>query len=44
MAIFQTFNSRIGRWVKYQFSNGKARIIGVKKQRPRQPFIGIPKR
>ena len=43
--IFQKFNKRSKRWVKFRkYSNGKCKILDVKQREPLKPFKDIPKK
>jgi hypothetical protein len=44
MPIFQSFNPRIGAWVKYDFKDGKPRFFDVKEKEPLVPFKNIRKK
>ena len=43
--IFQKFNNRTKRWVKYKKNaKGQTTIMNVKQQEPTKPFKGVPKK
>lgn len=42
MPIYQSFNSRTGRWVKYHFKKGGIEIIDNKQREPQVPFKNVP--
>jgi len=44
MPIYQAFNGRTKRWVKYHFKKDGVEIIDVKQREPLKPFKGVPKR
>ena len=42
MSIYQSFNGRIGAWIKYSFEKGKGFLPkDVKQIEPYKPFKGI---
>ena len=43
--IFQSFNPRTGRWIKFKkMANGKTTIMDVKQRLPKKPFKGVKKK
>lgn len=44
MPVRQSFNKRLGAWVKFDFVKGKGfKVTDVKQRNPKKPFKGIPK-
>jgi len=41
MPIYQSFNKKTDRWVKYEFTSKGIKILDVKQRMPRVPFKGI---
>lgn len=44
MPIYQSFNSKIGAWVKYEFTKEGTRFFDVKERNPKIPFKGVIKK
>jgi hypothetical protein len=42
MPVFQAWNGRSKRWVKYEFTKRGFRPLDVKQRNPRKPFVGVP--
>lgn len=42
--LFQSFNNKTDRWVKYKLTKDGSRIISVKKSNPTKKFKNIPVR
>jgi len=42
MPIYQSFNSRIGAWVKYHFTSAGFEVLDVKQKNPTVPFKKTP--
>jgi len=36
--VYQSFNSKIGAWVKYKFDNAGFKVLDVKQNEPTKPF------
>lgn len=41
MPIYQSFNSRINAWVKYEFGKKGWTALDVKQRNPKVPFAGV---
>ncbi len=40
--IFQTYNKKTNRWIKFRkMASGKTVILGVKQREPNKPFKGV---
>jgi len=44
MPVYQTFNKKIGAWVKYKFEGDGVKFFDVKEKKPKQPFKGVKKK
>jgi len=45
MPIYQAYNKKSKRWVKYHFVKGKGfEVVDVKQRQPKKPFKNIPKK
>ena len=44
MPIKQTFNKKIGAWVKFKVTSKGSKILDVKQKKPKVPFKGITKK
>lgn len=44
MPTYQSFNRRIGAWVKYEFGKNGFKARNVKEKEPKKPFKGVPKK
>lgn len=42
--MYQAYNDRTSRWVKYELKDGRAVIRDVKQKEPQKPFKGVRKR
>jgi len=40
--VFQSFNQKIGAWVKYKKSNGETKILDVKERNDNKRFVNVP--
>lgn len=43
MPIRQTFNPKIGAWVKYEMTDKGAKWLDVKEKNPKEPFKNVVK-
>ena len=44
MPIYQAFNKKTGRWVKYHFTKNGIKVVDVKQRLPTRKFVNIPVR
>ncbi len=44
MPVYQSYNKRIGAWVKYEFTKKGVKWKNVKEREPKKPFKGVPKK
>jgi len=42
MPIYQSYNKKTNRWVKYHFTKKGFEVIDVKQRKPKIKFKGIP--